>query len=157
MKKITYILLFLPLALSAQNLYTNAPERIYPVLEEFISENFHRQTPTFGKINSIDSIVVEDLGYHVEDPFIKKIYGLRILRGNIHTIKVDSSLLQNKRRFERTLKHELGHVFGLPHINDRTHFLEFMSATHLDLVNKYYADPEIWQRINDNYYKSLQQ
>lgn len=97
-----------------------------------------------------------DLGYDVSGDFIRKIYGLRRKVGGVHTIKIDNSLLQNKKRFERTLKHELGHVFDLPHL-DKEHFLEFMSEEHWQEVKLHYNDPEIWKRINDNYYKSLKQ
>ena len=138
----------------SQNLYTNEPDLVYPILEEFIAENFKNEVHSFERINQIDSIVVADLGYDVSEDFIRKIYGLRLRTNNVHTIKVDSVLLQDKKRFERTLKHELGHVFDLPHLPEEF-FLELMSREHWLKVKPHYADPEVWKRINSNYYQSI--
>ena len=159
MKKILCILFPLllggvPQAGWSQNLYTNEPDLVYPILEEFIAENFKNEVHSFEKINQIDSIVITDLGYDVSGDFIRKVYGSRSRNGNAHSIKIDSLLLKDHKRFERTLKHELGHVFNLPHLPPKF-FLEFMSEEHWLRVKTHYADPEVWKRINDNYYKSL--
>ncbi len=155
MKKFLFLLLIFCFGpSSSQNLYTNEPDLVYPILEEFIAENFKNQTPTFYRINQIDSIIVEDLGYIIEGPFIKKVYGQRFRTGIRHTIKVDIVLLEDAKRFERTLKHELGHVFQIPHLAQE-HWLEFMSSEHWLKVKTHYDDPATWQRINHNYYKSL--
>ena len=136
---------------NGQNLYTNEPDIVYPILEEFIAENFKNKINTFAKLNEIDSIQVVWLDY--------PLYGLHIKKGNHHTIKIHKWLLQDPRRFERTLKHELGHVFNLKHITskkDSKDFLELMSDVHYEEVSHYYKDNVIWQQVNSNYYKSLQ-
>lgn len=132
----------------SQNLYTNEPDLVYPILEEFIAENFKNEVHSFEKINQVDSIVVENLPY--------PLYGKHIRLGRTHTIKVHRWLKNDLLRFERTLKHELGHVFGLEHIpvNEIT-CVEIMSSQHWEEVQHYYADPEVWKRINQNYYNSL--
>lgn len=144
------IFLLLTLNLSGQNLYTNEPGLVYPILEEFISENFRNQTPTLERINQIDSILVVNLPY--------PLYGTHTRTGSVHTIKIHKWLMTEPKRFERTLKHELGHVFNLPHIvplvKDKS-FLEFMSAVHYEEVKYYYNDIEVWKQINFNYYQSL--
>ena len=155
MKCLAYIVLIFCFGTSSgQNMYTNEPDLVYPILEEFITENFKNGTPTFDRINHIDSIVVADLGYIIDGPIIRKIYGQRFRTGNRHTVKVDSVLLKEPKRFERTLKHELGHVFDLPHLAQE-HWLEFMSGEHWLRVKSYYNDPETWNKINHNYYQSL--
>jgi predicted Zn-dependent protease len=133
---------------SGQNLYTNEPEVVYPILEQFIAENFQNQVRSFEFINRIDSINVVYLQY--------PLYGKHIRHGANHTITVHKWLLNSPKRFERTLKHELGHVFGLDHIPvNKMNCVEIMSSQHWEEVGHYYADPEIWKRINHNYYKSL--
>lgn len=157
MKK--FLLLFLLSApICSQNLYTNEPDLVYPVLEEFIAENFKRDTRTMHRINNIDSIVVRDLPLIVEDHLIKKVYGLHHQRGSSHWIELDSSLLDNHQKFQKTLKHELGHVFGLPHIipakgtpySDPI-YNEIMCLPSLP----YYIEPEAFRIAKENFYKSL--
>lgn len=133
--------------LQSQNLYTNAPKEVYPILEKFIHDTYDMDVRSFEKINKIDSITVEWLDY--------PLYGVHTKIGNSHTIKIHKWLLKDMLRFERTLKHELGHVFGLPHI-DIPHCYEIMASVHYEEVSHYYAFPENWKTVNDNYYKSLQ-
>lgn len=151
MKKFFFLLLLFCFGTStSQNLYTNEPDLVYPILEEFIAENFKNQTSTFHRINQIDSITVEWLDY--------PLYGMHKKSGNIHTIKIHRWLILQPKRFERTLKHELGHVFNQPHIKasyENDAFLEFMSDVHYEEVAHYYCDPLIWKKINHNYYQSL--
>lgn len=155
MKKFLFLfLIFCFGSSSSQNMYTNEPDLVYPILEEFIAENFKNHNPSFYRINQIDSIIVEDLGYIIDGPSIRKVYGRRFRIGNRHTVKVDSVLLKDPKRFERTLKHELGHVFDLPHL-PKEQWLEFMSSEHWLRVKSHYNDPETWNKINHNYYQSL--
>lgn len=151
MKKIIYLLLFLPLALSGQNLYTNNPEKVFPVLEEFISENHLRGTATFEKINHIDSIIVKSIPFIMEGPYIKKVYGMHHSNGESHWIEIDSSLLTDPVKFENTLNHELGHVFDLPHLNPKTHPKEIMAAEKFP----YYLSPEEVRQARNNFFNSL--
>jgi len=145
------------LPVAGQNMYTNAPDKVYPILEEFIAENFKNDTPSFYRINEIDSIVVRNIPLIVEGPYIKRVYGYRIRRGFVHTIQLDSSLINNPIHFRKTLLHELGHVYNLAHINtenlplDNPLYNEIMSENHLF----YYVDPKELQRVNTNFYKSL--
>ncbi len=151
MKKFLFLLLIFCFGTSSsQNLYTNEPDLVYPILEEFIAENFKNQTRTFARINQIDSIVVVWLPY--------PLYGRHERIGNSHTIKIHRWLILQPRRFERTLKHELGHVFNLPHIPatyENENFLELMSDVHFEEVEHYYIDPKVWKKVNQHYYQSL--
>jgi predicted Zn-dependent protease len=151
MKKFLFLLLIFCFGpSSSQNLYTNEPDLVYPILEEFIAENFKNQTRSFEKINQIDTIMVVWMNY--------PLYGSHQRIGKSHTIKIHRWLILQPKRFERTLKHELGHVFGLRHIKSSYEdeaFLEFMSDVHYEEVEFYYRDPETWNKINHNYYQSL--
>lgn len=153
MKRLLYILFPLlfaavPHPVTAQNLYTNAPELVYPVLEEFVAENFYNGVSTFELLNRIDSIVVRQIPY----PYT----ALHTRKGENHNIEIHPLLVKYPRRFERSLKHELGHVMGLPHIptNEGT-FWEFMSSEHWEEVADEYQDPQKWRKANQRYYKSL--
>lgn len=159
MKRLLFILFIISFGpAQSQNLYTNEPDLVYPILEEFIAENFKNESPTFYLINTIDSIVVKDIPLIVEDYKIKRVYGYHYRTGIYSRIELDSSLLQYPAHFKKTLKHELGHVFGLKHILteglplDDPMYNEIMSETHL----MYYVDPKELERANYNYYKSLQ-
>jgi hypothetical protein len=164
MKLFFYILLFLSVNVSAQNLYTNAPGKVYPVLEEFITENFKLERSTLADLMNIDSINVVSLPLHVKDLKILQPYGLCHERpGGTYVIEIDASLIGFPYEFNKVLKHELGHVFSLPHIE--THHLaknhplrfEIMSSfhSHYLLEFRYEEDPELWKRVNQNYYKNL--
>lgn len=158
LKIIIFVPLFFQQPINGQNLHTNAPELVFPVLEEFISENHLRGTATFEKINFIDSIVVRDIPLIIEDHIIKKVYGRRHRRGKYTWIEIDSSLIQFPQKFEKTLTHELGHVFGLPHIDpgglpySNPIYSEIMCVPSLP----YYIEPKVFKKAKYNFYKSLQ-
>jgi hypothetical protein len=164
MKRILPLIFFLAsMVSSGQNMHVNYPELVYPVLEEFVSENFERSTPTFEKLVRLDSIVVKDLGYERNGPFEKKNYGFHHRQGDKEWIEIDISLVNYPEKFEETLKHELGHVFGLQHIDvdhlpqsDKLH-LEIMSSPKYLLPYNHVSntDPELWRRVNDNFYNHL--
>jgi hypothetical protein len=163
MKRFLYILLFLSVNVSAQNLYTNAPEKVYPVLEEFIAANFKLEKPTLIDLMTIDSINVVSLPKIVQDSLILQPYGRCHKKRSRYVIELDSSLLDFPYEFNKVLKHELGHVFKQTHIE--THHLaknhplrfEIMSSfhSHYLLEFRYEEDPELWKRVNQNYYKNL--
>ncbi|SDS11883.1 hypothetical protein SAMN04487764_1498 [Gillisia sp. Hel1_33_143] len=157
MRFFLYIALFCMMPVAGQNMYTNAPDKVYPILEEFISENFKNDTRSFYRINEIDSIVVKDIPPVLEGPWIMRVYGYHQRIGNRHTIELDSTLLDHPQIFKLTLLHELGHAFDLKHIcvedlpKSDPAFNEIMSSTRL----MYYVDPKELQRVNTNFYKSL--
>jgi len=157
MRFFLYIALFCMMPVAGQNMYTNAPDKVYPILEEFIAENFKNDTPSFYRINEIDSIVVRNIQPVIDGPWIMRVLGYHIRRGKVHTIEIDSSLLDHPQVFELTLKHELGHAYNLKHIcvdelpKSDPAFNEIMSPTRL----MYYVDPKELQRVNTNFYKSL--
>jgi len=142
-----------------QNIHTNAPDLVFPILEEFIAENFKLDTRTLYKINYLDSIVVRDLPLIIVEPgIITKVYGYRHQRGLYSWIEIDSSLLGNKQKFEKTLNHELGHLFDLQHITpipgtpiSDTIYNEIMCIPSLP----YHIAPEAFIKAKNNFYKSL--
>lgn len=152
MKKLTPLLFLFPSLLSGQ-MIVDHPDKVYPILEEFVSKNYERGTHTLEILNSIDSIIVKDLGWDRTDPdFPIKNYGFHYRKTNgRNMIEIDVSLLEFPWRFERTLKHELGHVFRLPHLQDKKDEMEFMSEHHYI----YYIEPSKWKELNIRYYESL--
>jgi hypothetical protein len=48
---------------TSKRFYTNSPELVFSVLEEFISENHLRGTPVLEDLQKLDSVIVKDLGY----------------------------------------------------------------------------------------------
>lgn len=152
MKKLISIIAFLTtLTAGAQNMYTNAPEIVFPVLEEFVAENFQRKTASFEFINMIDSIVVRDIPLIVDPPFVRKVFGRYNRSGNRIWIEIDSSLLNNPLKFAHTLQHELGHVFQLEHKDHKIYPKEIMS----DEKYPYYMTHEEMKQAKENYFKEL--
>ncbi|MUP44887.1 hypothetical protein E0K83_03895 [Gramella sp. BOM4] len=147
----------------AQGIYTSRPDLVYPILEEFVAENYKNDTRSLEKLSTLDSVMFRNLPLRVVDTLVLHDYGLHYSRGGRHWIELDSILLEFPFEFNKVLKHELGHVFGLDHIpthdlpkNDPKR-MEIMSSYHAHymLEWKYEEDPELWKRVNDNYYKSL--
>lgn len=162
MRSLVYIALFISLTASAQKMETNAPDLVYPILEEFISENFKNDQRSLEKLFHLDSIMIRNLPLVVDGPFIRKLFGTHYRSGSSNWIEIDSSLIDYPKEFNRTLRHELGHMYGLKHIKtqnlktDDPLRLEIMSDEHHHIYLSYkYADPEIWEQINKNYYNSL--
>jgi hypothetical protein len=144
------LVLFLFISMSSKaQLETNRPDLVYPILESFISEAHNQGIPTLNTLKFLDRITVENLDY----PF----YGLHIRRGLYSEIKIHAWLEFYPRRFERTLKHELGHLFGLHHVIGDLYFCEIMSEEHWEEVGPYYSIDSNWLKVNENYYKSIKQ
>jgi len=161
MKYLAYILILLCFGASethSQKFYTNAPDLVYPALEEFISENHLQGTSVLEKLQELDSVVVRNLGYHIDGPSITKLTGKWSRSGIKNTIIVDSVLLDNPEKFKFTLQHELGHFFGLKHIevdglplNDPRCF-EIMSNRKSPYYNQLLQEAAL-----KNYYNQLHQ
>lgn len=161
MKWLAYIFVLVCFSTSVGNserFYTNAPDLVYPVLEEFISDNHLRGTSTLEKLQNLDSVVVRNMGYEVSGPFISKRTGKWTRLGNNNTITIDSTLLDSPNKFNSTFKHELGHFFGLKHIevdglplNDPRCF-EIMSNRKSPYYNQV-----LQEKALENYYIQLHQ
>ena len=166
MKNLLLLLLFLSFGtLQSQNLYTNAQDLVYPVLEEFVSKNYSNGTPTMEQLNKLDSIVVKDLGYTYVNEYIRaKNLGFHHREGDVHWIEIDSILLSDPEKFKDSLLHELGHMFKLHHINVKDLPLDNPLNYEIMAVPEKFGrylhvsklKPDIWKTVNDNYYKSLQ-
>lgn len=149
---------------SGQNFKTNRPDLVYPVLEEFISGNHDRGTGTLKILQDLDSIVVRSLPLIVSDGRIDKQFGACHRSGDNQWIEIEASLVKFPFEFNKVLKHELSHLFDADHIDthkltiDHPLRLEIMSSFHAHyyLERKYEEDPELWKRMNENLYKTLQ-
>ena len=168
MKHLTYIFFILLVMLSAveasaQNFKTNRPDLVYPVLEEFIAGNHDHGTATLKKLRELDSIVVRSLPLIVRDGRIEKQFGACHRSGDNQWIEIEASLVKFPFEFNKVLKHELAHLFDADHIPthglsiDHPHRLEIMSSFHAHHYLEWkYEDPELWKRVNENLYKTLQ-
>ncbi|WZL88333.1 hypothetical protein VS868_12070 [Salinimicrobium sp. 3283s] len=165
MKKLLFILFFLAASgASAQKLYTNAPDVVYPILEEYVAENYLRKQGSFEMIHRLDSIVVKDIPLIKVDANedrpagIYKVYGYHKISGGKEWIEIDSSLLYNPRKFHATLLHELKHAAGQKEHIDATGY-SFDHPIYEDLMAipayPYYIPDEKWQRMKKKYYDSL--
>lgn len=155
---IMIILCFRGSVSTSSKFYTNAPDLVYPALEEFISENHLRGTSTLESLQRLDSVTVKDLGYEVSGPYIYKLTGKWLKNGKNNTILIDSSLLESEASFKKTLHHELGHFFGLKHINvddlplNDPKCFEVMSNRKSPYYNQI-----LQEKVMDNYYIQLHQ
>lgn len=160
------LLLFCSLPAGAQKLYTNAPELVYPVLEEYVAENYLRKKGSFEMIHRLDSIVVKDIPYVVipatkdHPALVKKVFGQHVVdhRRGIEWIEIDSSLLNNLRKFHATLLHELKHAAGHKEHVDASGY-SFDHPIYEDLMAvpsyPYYIKDDKWERMKKKYYDSL--
>ena len=105
MIRLTYILFFLASASAAQE--SNAPEIVYPLVEQFISEAQEHGIPT-EKVEQVDSININYLPF----PFS----GLYIKYHNYDSITINPG---KKRAMEKTFYHEMGELYGLEHEGGR--------------------------------------
>ena len=139
-----------------EKFYTNEPDLVYSILEEFIAENHLRGTSVLEKLQKLDSVVVSDLGYTITPPFISKVYGKLSRIGINNTIAIDVVLLKDEAKFKKTFYHELGHFFGLEHIEvdklplDDPKCFEVMSNRKSPYYNQVLQEAAI-----ENYYKDI--
>lgn len=157
-------LLFFSLTATAQKLYTNAPNVVYPILEEYVAENYLRKRGSFEMIHRLDSIMVRDIPLiyieATEDrpASIQKVFGVHKIENGKEWIEIDSSLLNNLRKFHSTLLHELKHAAGHREHIDASGF-SFDHPIYEDIMAipayPYYIRDDKWTRMKTKYYNSL--
>ncbi|MGI0106759.1 hypothetical protein [Salinimicrobium sp. WS361] len=156
--------MFASLPAAGQKLYTNAPDVVYPILEEYVAENYLRQEGSFEMIHRLDSIIVTDIplilipATNDRPAMIKKVYGQHVIKGDKEWIEIDSSLLDNLRKFHATLLHELKHAAGQKeHVNASGYSYDHPIYEDLMAIPAYpyYIPDDKWARMKKKYYDSL--
>ena len=137
MKPLTYILLLIPFLNYGQA--SNAPEIVFPIVEQFIAEAHAADVRVYHKIREIDSIQTVLLNYPIT--------GMHVQEGNNHFIFLHKN--RAGRALEKTFHHEVGHVFELEH-SDNPHDIMF-SGTY----SEWFEDNDNWQRAKDEFFKQL--
>lgn len=139
-KGLLFLLLFTPKIIEAQNqtYFINDEEITKPLLEKIKKEyECNEIDHIFDRLDTLASI-------QLEYPYT----GTWIRRGKNHSIYLIKWLKDNPLKLEHTLKHELGHMHGLPH--DTVDSKSIMYNFHSPPLNE-----EELREMNKKYYEQL--
>ena len=170
MKKIALILMLLSGVASAQLPYTNRPDLVRPLLDQFRVEALARGIEVKERIASIDSIMV------IEQPVNKggvpslagfKSAGITWTRGSHIWIELKRSIMEdNEGSRMRLFYHEIGHAMGLDdcclcsynimrcQATDRANYLfrdEDLARIYLDAFFEAIRNPKKWNDGHTHY------
>lgn len=170
MKKLLFILILPCSMASAQVTFTNRPEVVVPLLNEFKQEALKRGVEVKERLASIDSIML------IFQPIAKsgqpslagdKADGITYKRGADIWIELKlSKMTERKGSAIRLLYHELGHALGLEdcclcsynimrcQVSDRANFLfedEDLAKIYLDLFFEAVRNPKKWNEAHVHY------
>jgi len=174
MKKIVLILLLFTGYVSAQNPYTNRPDLIRPLLENFKAEALDRGIEFQERISAIDSIMVikQPINFNGEERLLvgRKADGIRWTGNGKNWIELKESVitdnLENSGRQFVVWHHEMGHYSGLKHCDkceyhimakapsERQYYLykdEAFRRIMLDLYFEAIRNPKKWNDGHTHY------
>jgi len=98
------VVLFFSLSSQAQLPHTNDPERVYPLLSEYLIEAGLRGLNLRAELSEIDSILVLNRGVNEHRYW-----------GNVCTIELDEESFNRDWEIRRNLAHEIGHHLRVNH------------------------------------------
>lgn len=139
MKRLVYILLLIPFLSFGQQ--SNVPETVFPMVEQFISEAHAKGIPTYHKIREVDSIAMEKLPYPLS--------GLHLKGSTYESVTIHQDHKRSLRSIQKSFYHEVGHVFGLIHVNTPR---AIMNSNPYDL---WFENETNWQKAKDEFFEQL--
>ena len=174
MKRFALILFFISCFVHAQNPYTNRPDLINPLLQNFHSEALIRGIEFKERISAIDSIMVIDqpINFGGEERLLVglKADGIRWTGNGKNWIELKESVitnnLENSGRQFVVWHHEMGHYAGLNHCgeceyhimakapSERQYYLykdEAFRKIMLDLFFEAVRNPKKWNEGHTHY------
>lgn len=163
MKRLVYILFFLTGLMSAQNPYTNRPDLIRPLLDQFRVEALARGIEVKERLASIDSIIIMEQPLNENG---KPRPGVAWTRGSRHWIHLKRKNMENPGEASRLFFHELGHSLGLidcftcrynimrGQMDDRANYLwkdEILTPIYMDQFYEAIRNPKKWNDGHTHY------
>jgi len=157
MKKIALILLLFTGFVSAQNPYTNRPDLIRPLLDQFRVEALKRGIEVKERIASIDSILVTNQPVNkggVPSLAGHKANGITWTRGNDLWIELKLSIMENNDGSKiRLFYHEIGHAMGLDHCCQCEY--NFMRCQASERANNLFRDDDLARIYLDAFFEAI--
>lgn len=134
------LMLVIPYIINAQSFYTNKPDIVNPLLDNFILDAKEHNIDVHSQLNKLDSIlIIKDLG--VNGDYYKG------------TIRIDAEMISNPLILKRVFYHEIGHHFKLKHCLQCNY--NIVSQFMWGGMYRYYIDPTLQAIIYKEYFEML--